>query len=43
MKKSLIPILFLVLISNKGSLGSDAQDLINILMRKVSRRIPYTK
>jgi hypothetical protein len=27
----------------KGSLGSDSQDLINILMRKVSRRIPYTK
>lgn len=27
----------------KGTLGSDAQDLINILMRKVSRRIPYTK
>ena len=27
----------------KGSLGSDAQDLINILMRKISRRIPYTK
>lgn len=27
----------------KGSLGSDAQDLINVLMRKVSRRIPYTK
>jgi len=27
----------------KGSLGSDAQDLINILMRKVSRRIPYTE
>ncbi len=27
----------------KGSIGSDAQDLINILMRKVSRRIPYTK
>ena len=27
----------------KGSLGSNAQDLINILMRKVSRRIPYTK
>ncbi len=26
-----------------GSLGTDAQDLINILMRKVSRRIPYTK
>lgn len=26
-----------------GTLGSDAQDLINILMRKVSRRIPYTK
>jgi hypothetical protein len=27
----------------KGSLGTDSQDLINILMRKVSRRIPYTK
>lgn len=27
----------------KGSLGSDSQDLINILMRKVTRRIPYTK
>lgn len=27
----------------RGSLGSDAQDLINILMRKVSRRVPYTK
>ncbi len=27
----------------KGSLGSNAQDLINTLMRKVSRRIPYTK
>ncbi len=27
----------------KGSLGTNAQDLINILMRKVSRRIPYTK
>ena len=27
----------------KGSLGSDTQDLINILMRKVTRRIPYTK
>lgn len=27
----------------KGTLGTDAQDLINILMRKVSRRIPYTK
>ncbi len=26
----------------KGSLGSDSQDLINILMRKVTRRIPYT-
>lgn len=26
-----------------GSLGSDSQDLINILMRKVTRRIPYTK
>lgn len=27
----------------KGTLGSDAQDLINVLMRKVSRRIPYTE
>ena len=27
----------------RGSIGSDSQDLINILMRKVSRRIPYTK
>jgi len=27
----------------KGGLGSNAQDLINILMRKLSRRIPYTK
>ena len=27
----------------KGSIGSDAQDLINKLMRKVSRRIPYTR
>ena len=27
----------------KGSLGTNAQDLINILMRKVSRRIPCTK
>ena len=27
----------------RGSLGSDAQDMINILMRKVTRRIPYTK
>ena len=26
-----------------GSLGTDAQDMINILMRKVTRRIPYTK
>ena len=26
----------------RGSLGSDAQDMINILMRKVTRRIPYT-
>jgi len=26
-----------------GSLGTDSQDLINILMRKVTRRIPYTK
>ena len=25
-----------------GGLGSDAQDLINVLMRKVTRRIPYT-
>ncbi|MDB2520937.1 hypothetical protein N9X09_01805 [Flavobacteriaceae bacterium] len=27
----------------RGGLGTDAQDLINILMRKVTRRIPYTK
>ena len=27
----------------KGGLGSDSQDLINVLMRKVTRRIPYTK
>ena len=27
----------------RGPLGSDAQDMINILMRKVTRRIPYTK
>ena len=27
----------------KGSLGSNSQDLINVLMRKVTRRIPYTK
>ncbi len=27
----------------RGSLGSDSQDLINILMRKVTRRVPYTK
>ena len=26
----------------KGGLGSSAEDLINVLMRKVSRRIPYT-
>lgn len=26
----------------KGGLGSDSSDLINILMRKVTRRIPYT-
>lgn len=26
-----------------GGLGSDSQDLINVLMRKVTRRIPYTK
>ena len=26
----------------KGSLGSNSQDLINVLMRKVTRRIPYT-
>tara|TARA_B110000459_G_scaffold176121_1_gene199977 strand:+ start:867 stop:1082 length:216 start_codon:yes stop_codon:yes gene_type:complete len=27
----------------KGSLGTDSQDLINILMGKLTRRIPYTK
>lgn len=27
----------------RGSLGTDAQDMINILMRKVTRRIPYTQ
>ena len=27
----------------KGGLGSNSQDLINVLMRKVTRRIPYTK
>ena len=27
----------------RGSIGSNSEDLINILMRKVSRRIPYTK
>lgn len=27
----------------RGTLGSDSQDLINVLMRKVSRRIPYTE
>ena len=27
----------------KGGLGSSSDNLINILMRKVSRRIPYTK
>ncbi len=26
----------------KGTIGSNSQDLINILMRKVTRRIPYT-
>ncbi len=26
----------------KGGLGSDSADLINVLMRKVTRRIPYT-
>ena len=26
----------------RGSIGSDAQDMINVLMRKVTRRIPYT-
>lgn len=26
----------------KGGLGSNSQDMINILMRKVTRRIPYT-
>ena len=28
--------------SIKGSIGSSQEDLINILMRKISRRIPYT-
>ena len=27
----------------KGGIGSNSQDLINTLMRKVTRRIPYTK
>jgi len=27
----------------KGGLGSSSDDLINVLMRKTSRRIPYTK
>ena len=27
----------------RGSLGSDSQDMINKLMRKVTRRIPYTR
>ena len=27
----------------RGSLGTDSQDLINVLMRKVTRRIPYTR
>jgi hypothetical protein len=27
----------------KGSLGSTSDDLVNVLMRKASRRIPYTK
>lgn len=27
----------------KGGLGSSSDDLVNVLMRKVSRRIPYTK
>ena len=27
----------------RGSLGSDSADLINVLMRKVTRRIPYTR
>ena len=27
----------------KGGLGSSTDDLINILMRKTARRIPYTK
>ena len=26
-----------------GSIGSDTEDLINILMRKASRRLAYTK
>lgn len=27
----------------KGSLGSSSEDLINVLMRKASRRLSYTK
>ena len=27
----------------RGGLGTDSQDMINILMRKVTRRIPYTR
>ena len=27
----------------KGGIGSSSDDLINILMRKTARRIPYTK
>lgn len=27
----------------KGGLGSSTDDLINVLMRKTARRIPYTK
>ena len=27
----------------KGGLGSSSDDLVNVLMRKTSRRIPYTK
>ena len=27
----------------KGGLGSSSEDLVNVLMRKTSRRIPYTK
>jgi hypothetical protein len=29
--------------NQKGGIGSSTDDLVNVLMRKVSRRIPYTK